>query len=59
MGRSRYKSLFILCLGIILSACGSKKDKRQVVSLNGLWEIEKTMGELPVGFSAKVQAPGF
>lgn len=58
MNRLRYKSLFILCLGIILSACGNKKDKRQVVSLNGLWEIEKTMGELPSGFSAKVQVPG-
>lgn len=50
--------LFIFCLGFLLSACSDKKDNRQVLSLNGFWEIEKTEGELPDRFSAKVQVPG-
>lgn len=51
-------NLLMYCLGIFLTACGTQADKRQVVNLNGIWEIEKTDGELPFHFSATVQVPG-
>jgi len=53
--------LFMLCcsLLILLSACeGRKTALRQTISLDGVWKITKTAGELPNTFTSVVTIPG-
>ena len=47
-------SIFTLC---IMTSC-DKSDNRQIVSLNGEWQITKTDGHLPETFSSVVNIPG-
>jgi hypothetical protein len=54
-------NLFIisLLLGILLSCQhDSQPQQRQVVSLNGQWQIAKTGGELPKVFTSTTSVPG-
>lgn len=52
------KVLAFVCASIFGLASCSPDAKRQVISLNGEWEIAKTEGELPGAYHARIQVPG-
>ena len=49
-----------LLLLLLLLGCDAQEDKRQVISLNGNWELAKTelSGEMPAEFPGRVPVPG-
>ncbi|MDR1372287.1 MAG: hypothetical protein LBJ17_04055 [Dysgonamonadaceae bacterium] len=49
----------ILCVAALSSCIEQKKESRQVISLNGEWQIAKTVGELPETYSSVAPVPGF
>ncbi len=52
--------LLLLTLTIVFFGCRESVNQRQVIILNGTWEITKTdtITELPAAFTAKVPVPG-
>jgi hypothetical protein len=50
--------LSILLCCSLLSCSKFTTEKRRVMSLNGMWQIAKTDGELPDKFLSEVQVPG-
>ena len=56
----RYINLFILCMAAFFFACSQKEiPGRQVMRLDGAWEIVKTAGELPTGvYTSTIPVPG-
>jgi hypothetical protein len=55
--KMKYKFLWIIGLAVLFGAC-RPASPRQVVSLNGEWQIAKTGGALPDDFPATVPVPG-
>ena len=49
--------LFVSIFAILLSSCG-RVSERQVVSLNGEWQIAKTTGDIPEVFNSVALVPG-
>ena len=51
------KVLIILLIATSISSCG-KSPERETVSLNGVWQIAKTQGQVPEDYTSVATVPG-
>ena len=53
-------AILLFYLVIFSSSCREKVIHRQIISLNGIWEIAKTdsMTAIPTEFNSKIEVPG-
>jgi hypothetical protein len=49
---------FLIILALTLASCGHGDGKRRIISLNGVWQIAKTEGQIPSEWKSLIPVPG-
>jgi len=52
------KKYILIIFSVALFACGTASNDRQVINLNGEWQVAKTDGELPSEYLSVAPVPG-